>query len=132
MRIDQGARPATVNRELSVLKAAFHLALKCTPPKLRMIPHIPMFREHNVSVGFLADTDQAKLARECAARGLWLRTAFAIGASFGFRLSEILGLRVRQVDLADRTLRLETGTTKNGHGRLVVLTEECFTLLQAC
>src|SRR5579862_1082838 len=34
--------------------------------------------------------------------------------------------------LPDRTVRLEAGTTKNGCGRIVSLTEECFTLLQAC
>jgi integrase len=44
----------------------------------------------------------------------------------------VLGLTLRQVDLADRTVRLEAGTTKNGRGRIVSLTEECFTLLQAC
>jgi integrase len=131
-RQTQNASPATINRELAILKAAFNLAMESTPPKVRTVPFIPMFSEKNVRIGFLADTDQAKLARECAVRGLWLRTAFAIGYTFGWRLSEILGLRVRQVDLADRTVRLEAGTTKNGHGRIVSLTEECFTLLQAC
>jgi len=97
-----------------------------------MIPFIPMFREDNTRTGSLADADQAKLARECGVKGLWLHTAFAIGCTFGWRLSEVLGLRVRQVDLADRTVRLEVGSTKNGRGRLVSLTEECFTLLQAC
>jgi integrase len=99
---------------------------------MRMIPFIPMFREDNTRTGSLADADQGKLARECGVKGLWLHTAFAIGCTFGWRLSEVLGLRVRQVDLADRTVRLEVGSTKNGRGRLISLTGECFTLLQAC
>lgn len=128
----EGASPATCNRECAILKASFNLALESTPPKVMRTPFIPMFAEKNVRTGFLADADQAKLARECAAKGLWLRTAFAIGCTFGWRLSEVLGLRVRQVDLADRTVRLEVGSTKNGRGRIVSLTEECYTLLQAC
>src|SRR5260370_28147413 len=35
----------------------------------------------------------------------------------GWRKSEILGLRVRQVDLKSCTIRLDPGTTKNGEGR---------------
>ncbi len=131
-RQSQGAAPASCNRELAILKRALNLALESTPPKIRVVPFIPMFREDNTRTGFLADADQARLARECATKGLWLRTAFAIGVTYGWRLSEILGLRVRQVDLADRSVRLEVGSTKNNHGRIVSLTEECFTLLQAC
>jgi integrase len=127
---EKGNSPASINRELAILKAAFNLALESTPPKIRMVPFIPTLK--NVRTGFLADADQAKLAREYAAKGLWLRAAFAIGCSFGWRYGEVLGWRVGQVDLADRTVRLEVGSTKNGRGRLVSLTEECFMLLQAC
>jgi hypothetical protein len=38
----------------------------------------------------------------------------------------------RQLDLADGTIRLEVGMTKNGHGRTVKMTQEVYTLLQAC
>jgi len=45
--------------------------------------------------------------------------------------SELLGLRVRQVDLASRTIRLEVGETKNDAGRLVKMPDQVFTLLSA-
>src|SRR6185437_10999036 len=67
----EGASPATINRECAILKVSFNLALESTPPKIRIVPHIPMFSERNTRTGFLADADQVKLARECAARGLW-------------------------------------------------------------
>jgi integrase len=41
-------------------------------------------------------------------------------------------MRVRQVDLAQRTIRLEPGTTKNSEGREVVMTDAVYTLLSAC
>jgi integrase len=43
-------------------------------------------------------------------------------------VSELLALRVRQVDLASRTIRLEPGTTKNREGREVTI--ECGALLE--
>jgi integrase len=56
----------------------------------------------------------------------------ALGYSFGFRKSEILNLRLRQVDLLSRTLTLDPGTTKNSDGRIVKLTSETFELLKEC
>lgn len=53
-------------------------------------------------------------------------------SSFGWRKSELLNLRVRQVDLKARTIRLDAGTTKNNRGRLARMTEEVHTLLTAC
>lgn len=132
LRTDQSAEPSTINRELSVLKHAYHLGEQLSPPKVMRTPFIPMFAEKNVRTGFLSDQDHAKLARECAAKGLWLRAILSIGYNYGWRLGEILPIRVDQIDLADRTVRLEVGTTKNGHGRVVKMTEEVATLLQAC
>jgi len=131
-RTDQSAEPSTINRELAVLKRAFHLAMESTPPKVRTIPYIPTFEEKNVRTGFLADQHHSKLARECSKKGLWLRAILSVGYNYGWRLGEILPMRVSQVDLADRTVRLEPGTTKNGHGRIVTMTQEVCTLLRAC
>jgi len=39
--------------------------------------------------------------------------------NYGWRVSELLSLRVGQVDLAARTVRLDPGTTKNMEGREV-------------
>jgi integrase len=41
-------------------------------------------------------------------------------------------LRVKQIDLATGTIRLEAGTTKNGEGRAVKMTREVAALLTAC
>jgi integrase len=111
-RIDQNTKPGTINRELALLKRSFYAAQESTPPKVQLVPFFSTLQEKNARSGFLADRDYAKLARECAAKGLWLRTALAIGATFGWRLDEVIGLRIRQVDLANREIRLEPNTTK--------------------
>ncbi len=41
---------------------------------------------------------------------------------YGWRVSELLEMRVSQADLLQRTIRLEPGTTKNTEGREVVMT----------
>jgi integrase len=77
-------------------------------------------------------TARDKLAAECASVGLWMRALFECGVTFGWRVSELLNLRVGQVDLADRTIRLNPGETKNGQGRLAVLTDAAYVLIREC
>ncbi len=47
----------------------------------------------------------------------------------GCRRGEILGLHWEQVDLSERIVRLEAGTTKNDEPRLLPLTNELFEVL---
>ncbi len=120
----------TINRELAVISGALHLAKK--EGKVRMIPWIPRLREDNVRKGFLKDDEYYRLADECAKVGLWLRAIFEVAFAYGWRRGEILGLKVQQVDLMHRTIRLEPGTTKTGEGRTVVMTNAVHSLLSAC
>jgi integrase len=41
-------------------------------------------------------------------------------------------MQAGQIDLAQKVIRLEPGTTKNREGREVVMTDSIFTLLSAC
>jgi integrase len=50
----------------------------------------------------------------------------------GWRRSELTNLRVNQVDLMGRTIRLNVGQTKNGAGRVAALTDAAYTLVQEC
>ncbi|MGB8990225.1 MAG: site-specific integrase, partial [Candidatus Sulfotelmatobacter sp.] len=131
-REKEQASGATINRELAILKRAFHLAMKRTPPKVRACPVIPMYKESAPRTGFLEDAQYTPLAMECSKVGLWLRAMLTTAYSFAFRKGELLSLRVKQIDLANGTIRLETGTTKNGEGRVVKMTREVATLLTAC
>jgi len=127
-----GAKAASINRELAFLKRAFRLGYKATPPKVQRVPAFPMLKETNVRKGFLEDAQYDQLAAECAKEGLWLRAMLATYYNFGWRKSELLGLRVNQVDLFTRTIRLEVGETKNSQGRTVKMPEEVYHLISAC
>jgi integrase len=122
---------ATINRELSVLRAMLTHGTRVTPPMVDRVPAFPTrLKENSPRQGFIGDEQYAVLARN--ARPLWLRTFIAVAFSFGFRRGELLGLRCRQVDLLGRWLELEEGTTKNGEGRKVHMTGEVFELMRAC
>jgi len=107
----EGASNASINRELAALKRAFKLGM--IAGKVAKMPIFPHLTERNVRQGFLEDAAYTKLAKACASEGLWLRAMFEVGCAFGWRVNELRQLKVKQIDLAARTIRLEPGTTKN-------------------
>jgi integrase len=56
----------------------------------------------------------------------------ALAYNFGFRKSELATMQVRQVDLLNRSLTLDPGTTKNSEGRIVKLTSATLELVKQC
>jgi integrase len=128
-RQQEGAANATVNRELAALKRMFRIGMLATPAKVLRLPGFPKLKENNIRQGFLEDSQYRKLVEGSE---LWFRTLVELGRTYGWRVSELTGMRVRQADLAQRTIRLEAGTTKNSEGREVVMTDSVFTLLTAC
>ncbi len=125
----QGAKNATVNRELAALKRMFKLGSQSTPAKLLRMPAFPHLKEDNVRKGFLDDAQYRKLVDGTE---LWFRALVECGRTYGWRVSELLHLRVSQVDLAQSVIRLEPGTTKNRDGRDVFMTDLVHAMLGAC
>jgi integrase len=122
---------ATINRELSCLRRMFALGMQNTPPKVQRIPVFPRrLKEANPRKGFVEDAQYKTLCENCMEP--WLRAFLAVAYTFGFRRLELLKLKVRQVDLLERTIRLDPGTTKNDDGRVVKMTEELYSCLAEC
>jgi len=128
-RLEAGAGPGTVNRELTVFRARFYHGFEdYTPAKVSRVPKFPeKLQEPAPRKGFLIDAQYDALQANCPYP--WLRALMAIAYNFGFRKSELLGLRVDQIDLEGRTICLWTGETKSGQGRKVVMTPEVFDLV---
>ena len=113
-RQDAEASNAEINRELSVLKRMYTLALEAG--KLLHRPHIQMLQEHNVRTGFF-ERQQFEEVREHLPEHL--RGVVTFAYITGWRIqSEVLPLQWRQVDLSGGTVRLDPGTTKNDEGRV--------------
>src|SRR6185369_4142516 len=113
-RQQEKAKNATINRELAALKRMFRLGYQATPPKVNRIPKFTKLQENNVRQGFLDDAQYSKLV--AAVPELWFRALVEVGSTYGWRIGELLSLRVRQIDLSGKTIRLEPGTTKNKEG----------------
>jgi integrase len=126
-----GAANATINRELAALKRMFTLGAQATPQKVLRIPHFPHLEERNVRKGFIEHDQYTALAMACANTGLWLRSLFECGYTYGWRVSELLGLRVTQVNLSAGTIRLNPGETKNDEARTVKMSGGVKALLAA-
>ena len=123
-RQDEEASNATINRELSCLGRMFTLGLKAgkASPK----PYIPMLKENNVRTGFFEWEDFFKLEENLP---IYLKSVVTFAYYTGWRSDEIRSLKWKQVDLSNRCVRLEPGTTKNNEGRVIYLSEEISDLL---
>ena len=112
----EGRSDATVNRELSILRTAFHNARKRTPPKVVSVPYFPMVQETTVRKGFLSDQQYAAL-RDALPDDL--RPLFITAYITGIRKGELLATTWPQVDFESRLITLEHGETKNQEARSV-------------
>jgi integrase len=114
---------ASINRELAALKRMFHLGAECTPPKVNLIPHIPMLKESNVRKGFFEHGEYLAVKEALPEE---LRPIITFAYHSGWRKAEFLGLTWDKVDLEQGTVRLDPGETKNEKGRTLYMNEELF------
>jgi integrase len=128
-RQEEGAQNGSINRELGHLRRAFSLGRDSTPPKVKIVPKIKNLPEGKPRQGFVEDAEFNRLIK--AANNLFERLFLELAFSYGWRRSEIIGLRVNQINFIDRTIRLHPGSTKNGEGREVAMTAKVEELLRA-
>lgn len=135
-RLREGARSATVNRECALLHRMFVLARRAG--KIRELPSFPQqLREDNVRTGFVEDAQFRKIME--GVRELWFRALLVTLYHVGDRRGELIptrrhpnrGLRVRQVELHNGLIRLDT-KTKTGKARVLPITFDMRPLLEAC
>lgn len=139
-RLEAGASPTTVNKELTILRAIFNHGFgDYTPPKVSRVPKFPeRLKEPSPRSGFLTDEQYDALQEH--AKELWLRALLAVAYTYGFRRAELVGrpqrkqspMLVAQIDLRHRTINLDPDKTKNKEGRVVKMTQEVYDLLKLC
>jgi integrase len=122
------AAAATINLELAAMKRSFNLGNQNTPPKVARVPYIPMLKLDNVRKGFFEHEGFLKL-REVLPIHLKAPVTFAYFT--GWRKEEVFGLTWDRVDLKERVVRLDPGTTKNNEGRTIYLTPEILDTIKA-
>src|SRR5260370_9178703 len=125
-RAEKGAN-GSINRELSLLQRAFMLGYESQPRKVARPLRFHRLAESKPRQGFIERKAYDALAANCS--DLFMRTLLCLSYTFGFRKSELLDMKVGQVDLFAGTIRLNPGETKNGEGRKVSLTQDAKNLL---
>jgi integrase len=120
------AANATINRELALLLRAYNLGKAATPPKVAIVSAIPILAENNIRKGFFEDDAFLAIMRTLPEE---VRPVVAFAYYTGCRKGEILALGWRQVDLAERVVRLEPGETKNDEGRTIFMAPELYDTL---
>ncbi|MCC6861662.1 MAG: tyrosine-type recombinase/integrase [Bryobacterales bacterium] len=125
-RLAAGRANATINHELSLLRRALNLGRQATPPKVLRAPHIPKLAEDNVRKGFFERADYVKLRDALPDE---LKGVLTFAYFTGCRRGEILSLQWPQVDLLERVVRLEPGTTKNKEARIIPAPDELYQTL---
>lgn len=114
---------------MSFLKAALTYATTSTPAKLTRVPHFELLSEKDaVRRQFLPDGAYEKLATETGRVGVWLRCLFELYFTFGWRRNEPLAFVVGQVDLQNRTLKLDV--SKNGSRPPIRMTQRLYELVK--
>lgn len=125
-RIDEGAKPATINRELALLRRGFTLAIEAgllgaRPCVIRPLP------ENNARQGFV---DPGDFARLLACLPLDLRDPIAFLYHSGWRVGEMRTLEWRDVDLAGKVVYLRPELSKNRQARTLPLTGELWDIIE--
>jgi integrase len=125
-RQSEGAANGTVNRELTALKRAFHLAADSR--RVVRVPKVAMLKEAAPRSGFV---ERAQHDAIVAALPAHLRPVLQAAFVTGWRIaSEILTRQWRHVDLKAGWLRLEPGESKSGKGRMFPLVPELRAVLE--
>ena len=125
-RLDQKAKPSTVNYELAMLRRAFRLANRAGKVALR--PEIEMLHVDNARIGFF-EPEQYRAVVDFLAD--YLKSVAQAAYITGWRTkSELLTRQWRHVDLVNGWLRLDPGEGKTKQPRQFPFTPDLRVLLE--
>ena len=103
-RLKQSASPATVNREMALLKHMFNLAghwqLFFGKNPVRGVKFL---QEDNLQIRSLSEVEEGKLLQCCSP---YLQDLVTFAINTGLRLGEILNLKWKEVDLENAAIKL--------------------------
>ena len=124
-------QPASINRELSLLRRAYQLGYERKPPMVEKIPKFKKLAENNIRKGFVSPEQYHSLMEELPTH---LRPITCIAFHVANRKGELLNMEWTDVDLDGNppVFTLWPGETKNREGRtLPILNGEMMDTLRS-
>lgn len=122
-----GVKPATIHRQLDIMKRAFNIAIQewewC---EKNPVTRVSLEKLNNKRDRWLTFEEEERLLQLCPA---WLEEIVLFGLNTGMRLGEILSLTWKGVDLSRKTVTVFK--SKNNERRTIPLNEAAFELLKA-
>ncbi|HTX37640.1 MAG TPA: site-specific integrase [Bryobacteraceae bacterium] len=115
-------RPASINRELSLLRRAYQLGYERKPQLVERIPPIKKLAENNVRKGFVTAEQYKAVVEELPEH---LKPITCVAFHVANRKGELLNLEWSDVDLDGKppVITLWPGQTKNKDGRTLPILE---------
>ena len=125
VRNEAGAKPSTINRELSMLSTAFNLAVKKWEwLKDNPVSRVPKDKENNERDRWLTFDEEKRFLDNCPER---LSEIVIFALNTGLRQDELLSLQWPRVSLVRKTILIQK--TKSGRPRTVPLNRITLELL---
>jgi len=106
--------PATINRHISIAKAAVNLAYKERKLESNILSGFPTIREDNKRYRILSNQEREALFNELVD---YLKPMFYFASRVPCRAGELVNLKRSAYNPERGLIILEDGTTKNGQGR---------------
>jgi integrase len=118
-RLELGRKPATVNREIELLREAYRRGAAVRPRLVVEVPLIPLLKVDNARQGFLSRADFEALAAELV--DVDVRDFVEWFWWTGMRPGEIRQLTWGMLDQETWTLNLDPRAAKTGKGRAIAV-----------
>lgn len=125
-RYGDGARPATINRELSMLSKAFNLAKEWEWTRENPVSRVCKDKENNERDRWLSVDEEKRLLENSPQ---WLKGIILFALYTGLRRDELLLLTWDRVDLFRKIIIIQE--SKNGKPRTIPLTQTPLDILTA-
>lgn len=122
--------PATVNRELAVLKRAFSVGFELGMIRHSDIPAIKFLPEKNARQGFIENAEYTKIMEAAKPEGPWALAWLEMASTYGWRRGEMLSLRVGWVDFERCAVSIPD--SKSGDPRCVPMSVRLREYMRPC
>ncbi|AEB08429.1 integrase family protein [Desulfobacca acetoxidans DSM 11109] len=120
-------KPATVNREMALLKIIFNKAIANEKAEKTPVKGLKMLKENNARDRVLSEAEYLNLINQCPG---YLRPIVKVAYHTGMRQGEILSLTWGQIDLKEGFITLRPEDTKTNEARLIPLNSELMDLFK--